>query len=202
MLHLAAVDVGPVVAVGVLACVLIAAAVADLKTGLIPNRLTLPAMLFGILWATIWPLLAGSADAPLTAAASGLATSLLTCIGTLLAFGLIRMGGGLGWGDVKLMGAVGAITADPRVVLSTTVYALVIAALIAIYLMIRHGLVKRTLRRLGSAAMLAGAKVKPDFPEDGPEASPTVPFALGVAVGGILAASEVLLGLQTPWAGW
>jgi prepilin peptidase CpaA len=192
---LAAVDLGPAVAVGVLAVVLIAAAVTDVRTGLIPNRLTFPAMLFGLVWATIWPWIASASAG---AAFGGFGHALFACLVALLVFGIIRIGGGLGWGDVKLMGVVGAVSASWQVVLSTAVYALVIAALIAVYLMIRRGLVKQTLQRIANAAMMSGAKVKPEIPDD----APTVPFAVGVAVGGIVAACEVLLGLNTPWAAW
>jgi hypothetical protein len=68
--------------------------------------------------------------------------------------------------------------------------------LIAIVLMVRHRIVKRTLMRILGAAILLSAKARPQFPTD----SPRVPFALAVAVGGLLAGAEQLLDLATPWA--
>jgi len=176
---------------GLLAAVLIAAAINDWRTGLIPNALTYPAMLAGLALAALVGLTVGGGSGAWT----GLQSSAVAMMAGLIGLGLVRLAGGMGWGDVKLFGALGAISADWRCVLAAAIYAFVIAGVMALVLMIRHGLVKRTLGRLFGAAMLAGGKVKPEFPED----SPRVPFGVALALGGILAAAELLLGLDTPW---
>ncbi len=181
---------------GLLSVVLVAAAVCDWRTGLIPNALTYPAMLGGLALAAVIGLIGpGVADGGWPAAWGGLQRSGAAMMAGLIGLGLVRLAGGMGWGDVKLMGTVGAISADWRCVLAAAVYAFLIAGAFAIVLMIRHGLVKRTFARLFGAALLAGGKVKPEFPED----SPRVPFGVALAAGAILAAAELLLGLDTPW---
>lgn len=169
--------------------VLVTAAVFDVRRGTVPNKLTYPAMLVGLVYWTIAGLIAHHG-------AQGLVQSSLGLAAGLVPFALLFMLGGLGGGDVKLMGAVGAIGAAWQIVLATTVYALIVAVVFAIVLMFRHGIVKRTATRLLGAALLAGAKTKPEFPPD----SPRVPFALAIALGGALAGMEQLLGLWTPWA--
>jgi len=180
-----------VIAFCLLLPVLAGAAVCDLQRGRVPNKLTYTAVLAGLAYWTVAGLLTQHGFA-------GLAQSGLGLVAALVPFTLMYLLGGLGGGDVKLMAAVGAIGASWRLVLATTVYALVVAVVIAIVLMVRHGIVKRTLARLFGAALLAGAKTKPQFPND----SPRVPFALAIALGGALAAAEQLLGLWTPWGQW
>ncbi len=176
---------------GLLCVVLIVAAVHDVRTGLIPNALTYPAMLGGLLLAAGLGLAANG----WAGAWAAFQASAVAMIAGLFGMGLIRLAGGMGWGDVKLMGAIGAISGDWRCVFAAAVYAFLFAGGIALVIMIRHGLVKRTLGRLFGAAMLAAGRVKPEFPED----SPRVPFAVALGLGGILAAAEILLDLDTPW---
>jgi len=83
---------------GCLLAVVAAAAVVDLLTGKVPNWLTYPAAALGLgAWAFMrgWPGVGSSA--------AGLA------VGFVPLFILYRTGAGLGGGDVKLMGAVGAL---------------------------------------------------------------------------------------------
>jgi prepilin peptidase CpaA len=176
---------------GLLAAVLIAAAIRDWRSGLIPNVLTYPAMLGGVGLAGIVGLIAGGGAGAWT----GVQSSAVAMTAGLIGLGLVRLAGGMGWGDVKLLGALGAISADWRCVLAAAVYAFVLAGVMAVALMVRHGLVRQTLGRLFGAAMLAGGRVRPQFPDD----SPRVPFGIALALGGILAAAELLLGLDTPW---
>jgi prepilin peptidase CpaA len=105
---------------------------ADWRTRRIPNRLTLPALLFGVLANTVawgWP----GAKAALEGAGLGLAL--------LLPFVLLR---GLGAGDWKLMGALGAILGPQKfvVVLLGTVF---IAGIFAVVQMARAKRMKQTL---------------------------------------------------------
>ncbi len=169
-----------------LVLVLLVAAVTDFKHGKIYNWLTLPAMLCGLLF---W-FLAGFIGSD-----KGIGTSFLTLLCGLVPFSLMALRGWLGGGDAKLMGAVGAISASWQVVLGTAFYGLIVAMLMAIYLMIHHGLIKQTFSRIFGAILSAAARVKPDLENE----KHTVPFGTAVALGGILAAAEHLLGLQLPW---
>lgn len=182
-------------AMALLCVVLIVAAIMDWRTGRVSNRLTYPAILLGLGWAALGGWLDhGAAGA--WGAWGGLQAGLLGLGAGLLPFYVIFTAGGLGGGDAKLMGAVGAISADWRCVLAAAVYAFLIAFVMAVVVMIRRGLVRRTASRLFGAALMTSARVKPDLPDD----SPRIPFAVAICLGGILAGFEVLLGLRTPWA--
>jgi Flp pilus assembly protein protease CpaA len=174
--------------------VLLAAAVLDYRTGRIPNRLTLSAAVLGLLLHAG----VGLAQGGMAGMVEGATASVLGFLAAFIPFAVIFFAGGIGGGDVKLMAAAGAIGASWPFVLSTTVYALLIAAGWSIVLMVRHRLVKRTLSRILGAALTAAARVKPNLPND----SPRVPFAVGVAVGGVLAGLEHLLHLKMPWSAW
>ncbi|MEM9418898.1 MAG: A24 family peptidase [Planctomycetota bacterium] len=170
------------------------AAVIDLKTGLIPNRLTYPAVLVGLIF---WPVagwVLGGGD-------MALAHTKAVWIGMLcglVPFTLLVLTAGLGMGDAKLMAAVGALSASWEVVLSTTIYALIVALVLTLVIMVRKGVVKQTMGRVFSAALLASARVKADLPKDGP----TVAFAAAIAVGATVAGAEQLLGWDSPWRGF
>ena len=206
-----------IVAYCLLLPVLVIAAGWDVRTGKVPNWLTYSAVLVGVaVWtvAGVVGVVGGVGVMPTEVGTpgglggvggvgavggawwSGLAWSLGGFAAGFFPFLVMSMMGGLGGGDVKLMGAVGALSASWRVVLATSVYALLVAFLIALYLMFRHGLVKRTMGRIATAAVMSAHRVKPAIPGD----SPKIPFAVAVAVGGALAGAEGMLGVWTPWA--
>ncbi|MEM9420519.1 MAG: A24 family peptidase [Planctomycetota bacterium] len=170
------------------------AAVIDWRTQLVPNRLTYPAVLAGLV---IWPI-AGAIFGGSELALEWSRDSWFGMFCGLIPFAILVMTAGLGGGDMKLMAAVGALSASWEVVLSTTIYALLVAVVMAVVVMVRQGVVKETLSRVFSAALLASAKVKADLPEDGPK----VAFAAAVAVGAAVAGAEQMLGLDTPWRGF
>lgn len=181
-----------------LSAVLIAAATWDWRTGRVPNRLTYPAVLLGLAWAAAAGAM-GSGVGGMGGAVgawAGLMSGLIGCAAGLIPFYVLFAAGGLGGGDAKLMAAVGAISASWRCVLATAVYAFVIGFILAVVIMIHSGLVRRTLSRLLGAALMSSARVQPDLPDD----SPRVPFALAIALGGLVAGAEVLLDVPTPWA--
>lgn len=183
------------IAFSVLSIVLIVAGVIDWRTEKIPNKLTMPAILFGLIFWTVTGLIVGGTDG----AWSFGADALIAFLAGLIPFMVIILAtGGLGPGDMKLMAALGAISGRWEVVIAAAFYGLLICALYAIYLMIRTGRTRRTMSRLFGAALLAGANVKADLDND--QEAPKVPYAVGACLGGILAAAEVLLGLPTPWS--
>ena len=174
-----------------LGAVLVVAAVTDLRHQIVPNRLTVPAIALGLLLHGAEGLTrggwAGLGDELIVAFAA-------TLVG-LVPMALLFLAGGLGGGDVKLVGAVGAISGSWQCVLGTVFYGFLLAAVMAVVLMVRHRIVKRTLQRLLGAALSAYGRSKVHLPRD----SPKVPFALAVCLGGLLAGAEHLLRLALPW---
>ena len=170
-----------------LTVVLTTASIPDALHGKIYNWLTLPAVLAGLIFWTIAGLL--DADRGITASLVGLAAGIIP-------FGFLALRGWLGGGDAKLIAAVGAISASWQCVLSTAFYAMIVAMAMAIVIMIHHGLVKQTFQRIFGAILSTAARVKPDLENE----KHTVPFGAAVAVGGLIAGAEQLLGLITPWA--
>lgn len=185
--------------------VCIAASVMDLRTGRIPNKLTVCAMLAGLVFWLIVGLLTDRGLVGRDGAISGtLTASFLGLLCGLIPFAILVMLGGLGGGDMKLMGAIGAwgahtASGDPswRIVLDTTIYALLAGAFIAIVLMIRTGRVRITLSRLLGIAMTKGKVITPDADESVPK----VPFAVAALVGIAIAGAEHMLGLWPPLLG-
>src|SRR4051794_35395803 len=122
---------GPCVATALLTPVLLLAAFTDYRNGKVYNVLTYPAILVGIVWWTLWGFhVSGSSGA-----IGGFQNAFVGLASGLLPFALLYSAGGLHGGDVKLMGAVGALTASWQAVLATSVYAFVIGGLIAIAVM-------------------------------------------------------------------
>ena len=186
-----------VAAAVLLAVVLLVAAVCDWRTSRVPNALTYPAILLGLVFAVgvgWWQGGSGGAVAELsvTLFAIGLA---------IVPFVLIFAMGGLGGGDVKLMVALGALSGDWRVVFATMVYAFVIGAVMALTIVASRGLMRQTMHRVATAAFFGGsaAREPPAAPGEKLEGG-EVPFAVAIAIGGIVAALELLIGIQTPWA--
>ena len=185
--------------------VCVAATVTDLRTGRIPNKLTASAMGAGLVFWLVAGLVAGRGLVGAEGAISGtLTASFLGLLSGLIPFAILVMMGGLGGGDMKLMGAIGAwgahtVTGDPawRIVLDTTVYALLAGALIAIVLMIKHKRVRLTLLRLVGIAASRGEVIAPD--DDA--SAPKVPFALAALAGIVIAGAEHMLGLWPPLLG-
>jgi prepilin peptidase CpaA len=104
--------------------------------------------------------------------------------------------GGLGGGDVKLMGAVGAILARPDAALYAVLYSFLAAVVLALGIMVHRRIVGRTLRRVLAAVLGAVAGTHPTLPAD----SPRVPFAVAILIGGLLAGWEHVLHRGLPWS--
>lgn len=169
--------------------VLAVAARSDWRTGRIPNWLTLPAMLLGL---AFWSV-AGLVGSGWSGAGEGLGRSGLA-LGVGVGLMLLASANG---GDVKLMGAVGALCASWRCVLATALYGLVIAALMAIVIMVRQRIVRRTFGRVFRAL----ASLVVPAPPPPPARGPLVPLGAALGLGGLLAGLEYLLGIRLPWGG-
>lgn len=173
-------------AFGLMSLMLVIAAVNDCRRGIVPNRLTYPAIVGGLL---LWTIAQGW---------SGLGDSSLALMAGLIPTALIFFGGALGGGDVKVMAAVGALSASWQVVLGTAVYGLLLAMLMAISIIIQKKLLRQTMVHLLNALLRLASKRRPDLPEDGVK----LPFSLALAVGGVLAGIEHLLKVELPWSAW
>lgn len=166
-------------AIAVLAATLIAAGVTDVKTGRIWNVVTYPAIVVGL---SVQSYL-GGVDG-LTRSLAGLAAG----FGPLL---ICWVCGGIGGGDAKLMGAVGALT-NWHFALTALFFTFTAAAVMAVVVMIRRRIVRRTLRRIWRSVCLALVPgVKGGGPADGD--SPRIPFAVAACVGTAVALADRLL---------
>ncbi len=165
--------------------VLLVAAVTDVRSGKIYNWLTYPAMVAGLALHALLGGLTGSEESPLGLAGS-MAGLLVGFVPLLIAF----LAGGLGAGDAKLMGAVGAL-GGWRFALMAMLYGFIVAVVMAVIVMVRRRIVKRTLFRVGHTVMQALLTKKPEDPA-APD-SPTVPFGLALCIGAALAVIEVLV---------
>ncbi|MBI2815754.1 MAG: prepilin peptidase [Acidobacteria bacterium] len=87
----------PIAIAAAMVVVVIAAAIADLATRRIPNWITLPGAVLGV---TLHAYYGGAHGAMLSLAGAGMAFAF---------FLLLHLAGGMGAGDVKLAGAVGAL---------------------------------------------------------------------------------------------
>ena len=180
-------------AYAVLAAVLVVAAVIDVRTGRVPNYLTYPAVAIALIGHTLTGGLTGRHSPP----SPGLAGALIGLAAGFLPLLVAWLMGGIGGGDVKLMGAVGAL-AGWQLALSTLFYGFLAVLGLCVAIMIRRRVLKRTLLRVGRFLLLAWAPGGAHYPAS--VDSPKVPFALGLCIGGLVALAEVIArGGRTPW---
>jgi Flp pilus assembly protein protease CpaA len=168
-------------AVVVLAVVATAAGL-DRKTGKIPNWLTYGAIVAGLVVHSLLGGLHGQGPN------MGLAGAILGLLAGFVPLALVWRAGGIGGGDAKLMGAIGAL-GGWEFVLSAMLYGFLATAAMAVVVMIRKRIVRRTLRRVLHAAalvVLPGAKAADATTAD----SPRVPVAVGFCIGVLAAIIE------------
>ena len=168
---------------GVLTAVVVAAAAVDIKTGKIHNLITYPAIAAGLIGHALVGGLTGRPGVMgLGDALAGLA------LGSTLI--LAWLAGGIGGGDAKLTAAIGALMGW-RFTLSAMFWGFVVAALMAVIVMIRKRIVRRTLGRIWRFVALAFTPGKPADPATAD--SPKIPFGLAICIGSAVAVVEALL---------
>lgn len=155
-------------------CTLIAV-FTDLRRGIIPNGLTVPAAVGGI----VFNLMTRGAMEGFSFAAGGLGLGLALTLSPFLL-------GGMGGGDVKLLGGIGAWV-GPRCVFSIFVYGALIGGLFCLFVMLHAGKVP-ALRGVGTdVGRFLRSRTRLEPHEDGL----TIPSSLPIAAGVIL---ETFLG--------
>ena len=158
----------------VLAVVLTIAAVTDVRSGKIYNWTTYPAVLIAL----VGHLLMGGLHG--TDGALGLFGSLGgMAVGFIPMFAAWRAGG-IGGGDAKIMGVVGALCGW-RFVLTSMFYGFLIAAVMAIIVMLYKRITRDTLKRLFAFAFVLLVRAKPSDPAT--EQSPKIPIGLALCIG-------------------
>jgi prepilin peptidase CpaA len=143
-----------------MAVVLALSVYTELKEKRIPNALTVSGMIAG--------LALGYLPGGLTLGASAL--GLLIGFGTLFVFYVL---GGMGGGDVKLMGAVGALAGFPMI-LSILFHTAIIGGAMALLQLVWKGSLR--LRASGG----------PPIAKDVPPAPLTIPYGLAIAMGAVV----------------
>jgi prepilin peptidase CpaA len=172
-------DLGPNAwSYAVLAVTLIVAAVTDVRSGKIYNWITYPAALVGLAGHAITGGLWGDADYLGFAGSLG---GLAAGFGPLL---LAWLAGGIGGGDAKIMGAVGALVGW-QFALTSLFYGLVVSVVMAAAIMLRKRIVRDTFGRIWRFFLLWSGRAKPDAPTT--RESPTVPFGLALCIGAAVA---------------
>jgi len=166
-------------AAAVLAALVVAAAVTDVRARRVPNWLTYPAIVLALAGHALDGGLRGNGPVPgLVEALAGFAVGFFPLL-------LCWLAGGIGGGDAKLMGAVGAL-GGWRFVIGAMLYGFVVAAAMGIVVMVRQRIARRTLRRVWhTLALLIIPGAKPADPT-GPD-SPKIPFALALCIGTVAA---------------
>ncbi|MFW6132650.1 MAG: prepilin peptidase [Planctomycetota bacterium] len=168
---------------GAVAVVLGVSGVSDARSGRIPNAVTYPAFALGLIGHTLGGGLGGEpAGLGLFGALAGAA------MGAVLL--PVWLAGGIGGGDAKLMIAVGALTGW-QFALATMFWGFLVAAAMALIVMLRRRILRRTLGRIGRYVYVALGGAKPADPTG--EQSPRVPFGLALCVGAAAAVGEMLI---------
>jgi prepilin peptidase CpaA len=152
----------------------------DWRSRRIPNWLTVPALVVGIVGNTLFAGWRGT-----LAGLEGAGLGLLL----LFPFVIVRA---MGAGDWKLVGAMGAFL-GPRPMLVVLVVALLVAGVMALGLVIYKRRLGKTLRNIGQLlrAFATGHTGDPEISLDNPDAA-KVPFGVAFAVAAILCVGAAL----------
>jgi prepilin peptidase CpaA len=167
------------------------AALCDLRTGLIPNRLVLigGAIGLGLAW------LAAAARGGWTALPSAVGLSALGLVLCALVPLLLYRTGGIGGGDVKLLAVVGAVL-GPQLGLEAELYAFALTIVYAPARLIWEGKLLSSMKLVGQLAvspLLPKAKRKPAIE---PTALTSFRFGPAIFIGTLLVAVVRTTGLS------
>lgn len=158
----------------ILSAVLILALITDLRSQRIPNWLTFGAVFSGIAFNS------------LTHGLNGLLLSLAGLFLGVAILILFHLRGGMGGGDVKLMGAVGSLL-GPKGVFAAFLATALIGGMYALMLLAIHGQLRKTLNRywlILKTGLLTG-KVFYVPPSEG-EKKPRLRYGVAIALGTVL----------------
>ena len=150
----------------------LAGSATDIRSRRIPNSLTLPGILFGLI---LHLFLGGWTALGLSAVAA------VICGGIFLIFWLA---GGMGAGDVKLMAAVAAIAGLPHVAY-LLIYTALAGGVMAVILAVCRGRLRQTVVNIGALALhhrFEGLAPHPEFNVSNPRTL-RLPYALAIAAG-------------------
>jgi len=150
------------------------ALVTDLRQRRIPNRLTFPAMVAGLV---LWTACLGW---------MGLASSVGGLFAAPLLLVVIHLGRGPGMGDIKLAAAVGSLL-GPRLAIVAMLLSALAGGLLALCYQVRSGgPLASTMSAflVGVPGLARWARVQPELGEA--RQPGTVPYAVGIAVGSLL----------------
>ena len=177
-------------AYGVLAVALVVSSISDIRDGKIRNAVTYPAIIIGLvghaLVSGLWPV--DEVRLGLIGSLGGFAAGFVPLLAAWLA-------GGIGGGDAKLMGAVGAL-AGWQFAVAAMFYGFAIAAVMAVVVMLKRRIARKTLSRIWQWLYLMFTPAKAADPTT--EESPKIPFGLALCIGSAMALADVLIG--TPLA--
>ncbi len=174
-------------AMGVLGVLLLASAWSDARNGKIPNALVYPAALAGM---------------TLNLFQSGMTGLLQSIAGIAVGIALLLIPyvmGGMGAGDVKLMGAVGSFI-GPKGALAAFVCSAFAGLIYAIIILLRQGLLGKTLSRYWTVFVLSvwGGEAQYVRPSEREQNLPPLRYAIAIAVGTAVA----MAGMQAGYLGF
>jgi len=155
--------------------VLVVACYTDLAVKKVYNWLTLPGMLLGL------TLHAGFQGLP------GLTDSLLGCGLAWIVFGTAYMVGGMGGGDVKLAGAIGAL-GGVSLAFWSIIYSGLVGGMMALVLLVWQGKLKQG----GAAAVQGLLRLQSPKPEE-IDLKGEVPYGVAMVIGTFLAIARSYL---------
>jgi prepilin peptidase CpaA len=151
--------------------ILTIAAVTDLQHRKIPNAVTIPAMLYGLICHTYL---------------NGLDGFLFSVMGTVVGLGLLLLfyinNGMMGAGDVKLMGAVGSIL-GPLGVFKAFLFTAVVGGIYALIVFAIRGQFIRFLKRIILSLNLTLMIRRLTLVPDEEKASPVLCYGIAIGVG-------------------
>jgi len=159
----------------ILALALAAASLTDVAHRKIPNVITYPLALFGLIYNIVM---------------AGMSGLLFSLSGILVGGGILLLFyalGGMGAGDVKLMAAVGSIL-GPLGVFQAFLYSALVGGLYALVVLYRHGALRDSFRRL--APVVDGfllVRAMPDPLIVHHAGVPRMCYALAISLGTVLA---------------